>query len=190
MAEGTSDEKLVRSVLSGDRGAFGELVERYEDMVLAVAYARVGTIEEARDVAQEAFLACHMSLGRLLDGSQFGRWLYGITRRQSVYWLRGRDRHAKGPEAKADGGGGEPDSGPHESVMAEERLKDIRTAIETLPVRYREVMVLRYFHGRSYEDIARFLGLTVSGVDTRMQRGRILLVERLDALGLGGGDEL
>ena len=74
-----SDATLVAFARGGDLEAFGTLVRRYQNMVLATSYARLGTLEDARDVAQEALLASFENLSRLRSGPKFSSWLRGIS---------------------------------------------------------------------------------------------------------------
>jgi len=83
-----SDSVLVAHTKEGDRAAFGTLVRRYQDAVCAIAYSRLGDVESAYDVAQEAFLLSLENLRQLRSGSKFGPWLRRITRRLCNRWQR------------------------------------------------------------------------------------------------------
>ncbi len=73
------ETELVESARSGDKAAFGNLVDRYQGVVQRVAAGMVGDRDLARDLAQEAMLQAYLSLDRLRDADRFGSWLYGIV---------------------------------------------------------------------------------------------------------------
>ena len=83
-----SDAALVSDARNGDRAAFGSLVERYRNVVCAIAYSRLGDAESAQDVAQEVFLVGLEGLHGLRSGSKFGPWLRTITRRLCNRWQK------------------------------------------------------------------------------------------------------
>ena len=96
--ESSSDEKVVRRVLEGQRDAFGILVRRYLPVVHAAAYARLGNGVDADDVAQETFLRAFQRLGSLHERQKFGAWLLTIARNTAYTMLKSRQHEA---EAKA-----------------------------------------------------------------------------------------
>jgi RNA polymerase sigma factor (sigma-70 family) len=174
-----SDAELARSALSGDRGAFGELVERHARQVVALAYALVGDREKARDLAQESFLAAFQALGSLREPGRFGAWLAGIARRQCIYAIRRERRAARALEARKDA----PVvvvPGPEGSAVRTDDEAQVLAALNCLGRRYREVLVLRHLEGRSYGDIAEALGLSAAAVEKRLTRARSMLRKVLE----------
>ncbi len=75
-----SDERLVGLTLEGDRDAFGEIVERYQSPICALAYSACGSISRSEDLAQEVFVAAWRRLRELRDPSKLKSWLYAIAR--------------------------------------------------------------------------------------------------------------
>ena len=77
---GLTNRQLVERARGGDREAFGDLVERYRDMVYGLGYHLTRDFESARDLAQEAFVQAYLKLGQLRDPDGFSGWLRQITR--------------------------------------------------------------------------------------------------------------
>ncbi|HOX07778.1 MAG TPA: sigma-70 family RNA polymerase sigma factor [Planctomycetota bacterium] len=176
---GASDAELARSALSGNRGAFGELVERHARQVVALAYAMIGDREKARDLAQESFLAAFQSLGSLREPGRFGAWLAGIARRQCIYAIRRERRAARALEVRRDAPVVVlPD--PEGSAARSDEEARLLAALGRLGRRYREVLVLRHLEGRSYGDIAEALGLSAAAVEKRLTRARVMLRKVLE----------
>jgi RNA polymerase sigma-70 factor (ECF subfamily) len=177
---GASDADLARQALSGDRAAFGQLVERHARQVAALAYAMVGEREKARDLAQEAFLEAFQALGSLREPARFGAWLAGIARRRCIYAIRRERRAAKALAARAEAPPAER-PGP---VVVLDRLDEesrLLAALGRMKRRYREVLVLRHLEGRSYAQIAEVLGLSAAAVEKRLTRARGMLRKALEA---------
>ena len=175
-----SDAELARSALSGDRAAFGQLVERHARQVVALAYAMVGDREKARDLAQESFLAAYQAMGSLREPGRFGAWLAGIARRQCIYAIRRERRAARALQVRADA----PVvvlPGPDGDAARSDEEGRLLSALNRLGRRYREVLVLRHLEGRSYAEIAEALGLGSAAVEKRLTRARSMLRKALEA---------
>ena len=169
-----TDETLGGQTLKGDKEAFGQLIDRYKQSVYATAYAILKDFHQAEDLAQESFLAAYQSLGRLKDPAKFSPWLLGITRHLCLNWLRDHKKTYPLDEQIAFRGaavGSQPEDDSQTKIVLEElnRLSDD----------YREVLVLKYMEGLSYEQIAHRLNDTVSAIETRLFRARKTLKENL-----------
>jgi len=176
-----SDEALVKAARGGDHGAFGLLVERYQDVVCAIAYSRVGNTEAAHDIAQDALLTSFERLQLLRSASRYGAWVARITRRLCDAWHRSegyrkallRALHAAAPAETAPS--------PQDVLVKKEDAEIIRGAVERLPESLREVLILHYFQGRSHTQTAADLGITRAAVDMRVQRAKARMREYLTA---------
>lgn len=82
------DADLVRGALAGDRAAYGALFDRYATLVRAICYDAARNVDEARDLAQEAFLRGYRRLGRLRRPERFAPWIAGIARHVGLEWRR------------------------------------------------------------------------------------------------------
>jgi len=180
MPEQPDDAELVERVARGEQAAFEELVARHYDTVTAAAFAVHGNLESARDCAQEAFLEAAATLARLRDKSKFGAWIYGIAKRKAIYLLRRQQLHSAALKVKSDESRSKiPVHNPSEQAGHAEKLAGIRRAMAALPEIYREVLALKYVDGRSHEDIAKVLLLSLAAVDKRLMRGKDMLREAL-----------
>ncbi|MGE5335727.1 MAG: RNA polymerase sigma factor [Nitrososphaerota archaeon] len=179
------DTTLVRRTLSGDQEAFSSLVEKYKDPVFNVAYRMLGNPTEAEDVAQEAFVRAYTQLHTYKETHRFSTWLLSIASHLSIDQLR-RRRFLALPlenvpflEWIADVG-----PGPEQSALRHETADDMQRILDTLPVKYRAVLLLRYWHDFSYEEIAQTLELTPALVKARLHRARELVARTMKAQGL------
>jgi RNA polymerase sigma-70 factor, ECF subfamily len=179
------DITLVRRTLSGDQEAFSSLVEKYKDPVFNVAYRMLGNPTEAEDVAQEAFVRAYTQLHTYKETHRFSTWLLSIASHLSIDQLR-RRRFLALPlenvpflEWIADVG-----PSPEQSALRRETADDMQRILDTLPVKYRAVLLLRYWHDFSYEEIAQTLDLTPALVKARLHRARELVSRTMKAQGL------
>jgi RNA polymerase sigma-70 factor (ECF subfamily) len=181
----TEDVTLVRRTQAGDQEAFAALVEKYKDSVFNVAYRMLGNGSEAEDVAQEAFVRAYTQLHTYKDTHRFSTWLLSITSHLAIDQLR-RRRFLALPlenvpflEWIAD-----LSLGPEESALAVETSDEMQQVLSVLPPKYRAVLVLRYWHDLSYEEIAEALHLTAPLVKARLHRARELVARQMKAQGL------
>lgn len=179
------DTTLVRRTLNGDQGAFAILVEKYKDPVFNVAYRMLGNATEAEDVAQEAFVRAYTQLHTYKDSHRFSTWLLSITSHLAIDQLR-RRRFLALPldnvpflEWMADVG-----AGPEQATLAGEASDEMQCLLKTLPDKYRTMLILRYWHDLSYDEIAKMLHLTPALVKARLHRARELVARTMKSQGL------
>jgi len=184
-AEMNEDVTLVRRVLGGDQEAFASIVEKYKDPVFNVAYRMLGNATEAEDVAQEAFVRAYTQLHTYKDSHRFSTWLLSIASHLSIDQLRRRRflalplENAPFLEWIADIG-----AGPEQVALQGESYDEMQTILNTLPSKYRMVLLLRYWYDFSYDEIARSLNLTPALVKARLHRARELVARTLKTQGL------
>jgi len=159
---------LVASALAGNSDAFAVLVERYDRAVYHLAYRTMRDVEEARDVAQEAFFKAFRSLRTFKSGGRFSTWIFAIAYHACCDRLARRKRYSNEelPE-RADSG-----PGPEQSVIALDEARRLRAAIEALPQKYRTVITLYHLQGQHYEEIAAVLGVPMGTVKTHLFRAK------------------
>ncbi len=159
---------LVRAAQRGDRLAFGQLYARYARTVHAIAVSR-GSIQEAADVVQEAFLRALRELHRLRDVNAFGRWIATIARNVvlDLHRLgRGRIEVDQEPAGRHT---------QHEELEA----RAVLHVLGSLPKAYREPLTMRLVEGMTGPEIANRTGLTPASVRVNLHRGMKLLRQRL-----------
>lgn len=179
MNQDETDAELVQRCLRGDPEAFGPLVDRYQRVLFNVAFRMVHDREDARDLAQGAFVKAFEKLGSYDPAHRFFSWIYRILVNDTLNFLEKSRRVLSlepGWDAAAPGG-------PHEELEARERGRGIEAALMALPVDYREVVVLRHFADLSYGEISAALAIPEKTVKSRLYTARQRLA---DLLGRGG----
>lgn len=160
------DEILVQRALAGDNRAFGEIVDRYQRVLYTLALRMVGNTEDARDIAQKAFIKAWRGLGTYDPGRRFFSWIYRIAVNESLNLRRARrPQEALGTSIEVAGG-------QAEAVEAGETAARVERAIAQLSEEYREVVVLRYFGELSYEEIGEAVGVPEKTVKSRLFSAR------------------
>lgn len=181
-----TDDRLVEEHLAGNVHAFPELVRRYEQRAAHLAYRLLGDAEDVEEVCQEAFLRAHLKLGELRQTESFFPWFYSIVLNLCRERLRSRRRSAARVVNRLDDAA-EPvgrladESAPQawEAMEQEELRSALERALVELPVKYRQVIVLRCYEGLSYTEMARALGCRKRTVRWRLYRARQMLRGRL-----------
>jgi RNA polymerase sigma factor (sigma-70 family) len=182
-----TDAELVALARLGDKGAFGRLVERYQQMARHVAICMVSDEDIARELTQEAMLQAYLSLSHLRDDAAFKSWLYGIVLDVCrSYW-----RDQKSVLSWEDLAGGVrfgvlnfSDAAPDPQWAAEERElhRKVLEAVKTLPSASQAATLLFYYESLSLQEIAAILGISVTAVKGRLHKARKRLEEQLSAL--------
>ena len=165
---GPEDGELVALAIRGNPDAFATLVERYDRAVYHLAYRTLHDVEEARDVAQEAFFKAFRSLRTFKPGAKFSTWIFAIAYHACCDRLNRRKRYSSEemPD-RADAG-----PGPEQQAIALDEAQRLRDAIDRLPEKYRAVITLFHLQGRQYEEIAQVLDLPMGTVKTHLFRAK------------------
>jgi len=170
----TTDEQLVERALAGDSDAFGEVVRRWERKIYALAYGITGSVEDARDAAQETFISAYRNLQGFRGEAKVSSWLHRIAVNQCI--TRKRRAHVRaetGIEDELDAAGerflatSERES-PARAAEAKERTEAVRRAVAALPPELREVVVLKEFEDLTFQEIADALQIPLSTVKSRL----------------------
>ena len=191
------DHELIRRAQAGEEQAFAELVHRHEGRAWRAARNLVGSREDAKDLAQEAFLRVFRSLDRFDFQHEFSTWLYRIVTNLAIDHLRKRRVHvstaAQGDDEDQTLDLPDPDGPrPDDAMRREETAGEVRSCIDALAPHFRVVMALRELEGLSCAEIARIVGATNVTVRWRLHRGRKLFQEeweRRERLAATGREE-
>jgi RNA polymerase sigma-70 factor (ECF subfamily) len=170
-----SDEVLLAKLKGGDDSALAVLVERYRRPLFGYLHRLLGDAAEADDVFQETFLRVVKHLGRFEEGRRVRPWLYAIAGNlvKNVYRSRGyREKLSLDGE---DREGGSLSSrlaamtvAPLEEAHAAERAEHVRDAVSKLAPLSRDALVLFYYQGLAYEEIAQTLEVPLGTVKSRI----------------------
>jgi len=169
------DARLVEAARNGDVGSFAELYRRYYVPMVGVAYCILSDHHLAEDAAQEAFAIACRELGGLRRAETFGGWLRVICRNAANRIAKCRAKFVAPEEVPAPG------SNPSRDALH----RTIRQTVQNLPISQREVVMLRYFSGLSYEQIAATLGISSRAVNGRLTRAKRKMAEDLRREGFG-----
>jgi RNA polymerase sigma-70 factor (ECF subfamily) len=181
----STDEELVARSVGGDLDAFNQLVLRWERPIYALAYRVIGREEDARDVCQDTFLRAFRALGGFKGQAKFSSWLYRITLNLCRDWIRRERRQpiAQAPEG-VDlvelAGETEPSESIEELVARKEIGAAVAQAMALLPEEQRTAIVLKEYHGLTFQEIADMLDCPLSTVKTRLYQGLTVLRRQLE----------
>ena len=182
-----TDEELIARFQEGDVYAFEQIVHRYKDPLINFIYHFLGDRIDAEDVIQETFLRVFKNKHLYRNIAKFSTWIYTIASNLAKTELRRRRRRRILSLSKMgyeDRDYDLPDSYSSPERIVDGEMKDqmIRKEIEDLPIRFREVIVLRDIQEFSYEEISKILKIPIGTVKSRVNRGRLRLQKRLQHL--------
>jgi RNA polymerase sigma-70 factor (ECF subfamily) len=183
-----TDEELVARSMSGDVDSFNQLIVRWERPIYALAYRVLGHEEDARDVCQDTFLRAYRALPGFKGQAKFSSWLYRIALNLCRDWIR-RQRRAPVSQMPEDLDPSEIgiDAGPVESiedlVARRELTAIVEEAMRSLSEEQRTAIILKEYHGMTFQEIADMQGCPLSTVKTRLYQGLSLLRKQLERHG-------
>lgn len=188
-AKMSDDALLVERAKSGDKDAFGALVEKYQSFVYRTVLFDLKSPDDANDVSQEVFIKAYRALESFRCDSEFSTWLYRISKNAVYDFVRKSKARATvslsgmvddedermfevaDPDTKHD---------PEKEYLRSERAKLVREAISALSDEHKEIIVLRDMQDMSYEEIAKRLDISEGTVKSRLSRARQALKRRLE----------
>jgi len=183
------DQKLIARARSGDQKAYEELMIKYRNLVYHVMIKMVRNPQEAEDLLQEAFIKAFKALASFNEEYAFSTWLMKIATNNCIDFLRKKklktfsiDEPVKYKEDQVKIEVPDVDPTPEKYLLAEERSKILDDAIQSLPPRYRHVIVLRHKEEKSYEEISDILKLPLGTVKARIFRAREMLNKKVKDL--------
>ena len=190
-----SDQELIAATLARDTAAFGELVSRYQNRLYGALIHMTGSAEDAKDVAQEAFVLAFQKLASFRGDSQFYSWLFRIAMNASVNFRRKNRSLGVSIESTKERIGLEPtdprgDTQPNQPIEQAERQQIVREALSQMTDDFRIPLVMAEMEEMKYEEIAEILHCPIGTVRSRIHRGRAELREKLRRLLKSEEDDL
>ncbi len=187
------DEQATRAIIerarAGDGEAFAALFREYDRDVRRVCRRMLGDSQSTEDAVSEVFLRSHRALEGFKSDRPFRPWLIAIAGHYCIDQLRRRTSEARvfSESEPQESDLEAPEPSPLGRLVAAEQRQALGRAIESLPLRYRLPLLLRYFDDMDYETIAKSIGVTRSQVGTLLFRAKRLLRRHVEAQASGTG---
>jgi RNA polymerase sigma-70 factor (ECF subfamily) len=173
MVTNLTDEQLVELAVADNPDAFGVIVNRWERKIFALCYGMLSREDEAKDAAQETFIAAFRNLKNFRGDAKVSSWLHRIAVNQCLTTKR---RTKTRSESFLDDEEGAEDKvfvaplnlSPSKTTEQSERLQVVRQAVFSLPVDLRQVIVMKEFEDMTFQQISEMLDLPLSTVKSRL----------------------
>ena len=164
-----SEIHLIEAATGGDIESFGELCRQYYPAMVAIAYSILADHQLAEDAAQESFARALINLKNLKNKTRFVPWLAAICRNVAKDMVATKAKHISTEDLARVG----------QKDNDDENSRAIRLAIEQLPAPAKELIVLRYYNGLSYEQIGSILGISQATINGRIFRAKRKMADYL-----------
>lgn len=168
-----TDEQLVELAISDEREAFGEIVKRWERKIFALCFGMLGNEPDARDAAQETFVAAYRNLANFRGEAKVSSWLHRIAVNQCLTIKRRQKTRSEDflsdDETAEDRTFVAPAHfSPARATERNERLTLVRQAVESLPADLRQVIVMKEFEEMTFQQISETLDVPLSTIKSRV----------------------
>ncbi len=184
--EADPDAELMLRLKNGEDRILNELMDRWQQPLVAFIYRYIGRETEALDLAQETFVRVYATRRRYTFRGKFSTWLFAIAANLCRNHLRRRRRRGESVPETSDMEDAEfaesiqsRDDSPDQAAIRSESISLIRAAIDKLPHDLKTVILLFQYQSLSYGEISSVLGCSVKAVEMKLYRARQLLRERL-----------
>ena len=180
-----TDEQLVELAVGDNAEAFGEIVRRWERKIFALCFGMLGREDDARDAAQEAFIAAYRNLKSFRGEARVSSWLHRIAVNQCLTIKRRQKTRAEDHFDREDGSEervfvASPLRSPARITEQAERMDLVRQAVGALPADLRQVVVMKEFEEMTFQEISETLELPLSTVKSRLYTALKQLRMRLE----------
>jgi RNA polymerase sigma-70 factor, ECF subfamily len=183
MTQSPDNRKLVEEARNGGREAFRLIYERFGPRIYNFLYRLLGSRNEAEDATQQAFLITLQRIGTLRDPDLLESWIYRIARNEVYQKYRRKQVDSLDEESSKSFVNGTEDrrldGQPEKTLLNEELGESLQAALDSLPLKLREVFILAVVDEMSYQDISEIVGRSMLSVKTDIYRARILTKEKL-----------
>ncbi|MCG9130303.1 sigma-70 family RNA polymerase sigma factor [Candidatus Poribacteria bacterium] len=182
-----SDVQLIHRILSGDDAAFSTLVQKHQKSVHALVWRKIGDFHIAEEITQDTFLRVYKSLATLKDPNLFAGWLYVIANRLCINWS---EKNNTAIQSLEDTPMEEIEASAYTHYLSEQRELEasdyhceiVQKLLQNLPESERTVVTLYYLGEMTVKEIAKFLGVSVNTIKSRIRRARARLQNQEELL--------
>lgn len=174
------DALLVKQAQKGDRRAFNELVEKYHKAIVNFIYRNINDASRAEELAQKVFIRCYLNIRHYKQQYKFTTWLYTIAVNLYKNELRDKDRRPRNveltdlirtPDTETDS--------PVESLARKELKNKVSRAVQSLPEKQRQAIIMSAYQGLLYDEIAEILKTNENTIKSWVFRGKQTLFDML-----------
>ena len=176
------DMMLIHRALNNDQSAYRTLMKKYRKLVQNLIYKMISNKDDVEDLTQEAFIKAFNSLDKFDMEFAFSTWLYTIASNNCIDYLRKKklntfslDKEISRTDEELRFEIPDEDLKPDISIIQNQRKDFLEKAIESLPKKYKEVIILRHKEEMDYAEIAKTLGVPIGTVKAHLFRARELL---------------
>lgn len=187
-----SDNELVVIMREKDSERYGEIIERYQGKLFTYLYRMIGSKEEAEDILQDVFIKAYKNINSFDAERKFSSWIYRIAHNEAVNYIKRKSlkrfipwENITAPKDKLRISSSE--EGADSAWMRKETGREVGEAISRLPFKYKQVLTLRYYSDKSYEEIGEILGKPVNTVGTLINRAKKKMLTELKNSKRGNG---
>ena len=168
----------IRRARKGDQDAFTEIVETYQNPVYNLCYRMLGTPQAAEDAAQESFWRAYKNLNRYDPKRPFPTWLLSIAAHYCIDQQRRKRLPTMDLDEIIEFSAEDPAPNPESSLIDVEFSEEVQRQLSELSENDRAVLILRYWHEYSEEEICQALSISKSAVKSRLHRARKHMAEQ------------
>ena len=169
------DEKIVAQVQKGDKDAYAEIVDRYEKPLRAYAMRITANPDAIEDIVQEAFIKAYRDIQSFDTKRKFSSWIYRIVHNESINHIRKNKNLVPLDETVEIADEKNLSKEIEQKIDSKKDFERLNLALESLENKYREVVYLRFFQEKDYEEIAEILRMPIGTVGTLLNRGKAKL---------------
>jgi len=175
-----SDEKLIGFIIDSDQEAFAFIIDRYESKLRAYIRRLTNNSLEVDDLVQQTLVNSFISLKSFDQNQKFSSWIYRIAHNLAINWLKkkkiniylGQDENlARTIKADID---------IHEEVSNQESIRLISEAVNSLPEKFKEPIILKYIEDKTYDEISEIIRKPKNTIGTLISRAKIMLKKELN----------
>lgn len=175
--EELSDNEIIKLVQKGDKECYQEVVSRYQKKLFVYVYHLLGNKEETEDILQNVFIKTFNSIKHFDIKRKFSSWIYRIAHNESVNYLKrkSRKRFVSWEDVSTSKDKLKTSSdkeSPDDLWLKKELRGEVQDALDKLPQKYREVLVLRYFLNKTYDEMSDILGKPANTIGTLLNRAK------------------